>query len=66
MDSMVRAHHVRLEGDLVNVVISILLLEGMVEASIRIWAYRPVPFLSSVTLARKVAAGSSALEISPC
>jgi aarF domain-containing kinase len=27
--SMVRSHHVRLEGDFVNVVISILLLEGI-------------------------------------
>jgi aarF domain-containing kinase len=27
--SMVRRHHVRLEGDFVNVVISILLLEGI-------------------------------------
>jgi aarF domain-containing kinase len=27
--SMVRTHHVRLEGDFVNVVLSILLLEGI-------------------------------------
>ena len=27
--AMVRAHHVRMEGDFVNVVISILLLEGI-------------------------------------
>ena len=27
--SMVRSHHVRMEGDFVNVVISILLLEGI-------------------------------------